>query len=265
MDLGGLWDDTRESLLDAYGDAVGLVIGLLEATVVIVIASFVARWLKRRVRRSLTKGRLDRNVAALLVNGAAVGVYVLAATLVLGLLGASWTALLAAVSVGTLAISLALQDVLKNFVAGVYLLLERPFAIGERVRVREVTGTVESIDFRTTVLRNEREERVLVPNATLFGEILVNRSASRVERSTFVIQHSSAAPGELLTYVAETLETVPGLLEPGPTLQLAAASDQGVDARIRVWSEPGTGAIATAVTRLRERFPEASIVIDEAQ
>lgn len=264
MNLDGLWDNTRDSLLDAYGDAVGLVIGLVEAAIVIVIASFIARWLKRRVRRSLTKGRLDRNVTALLVNAAAVGVYLLAATFVLGLLGASWTALLAAISVGTLAISLALQDVLKNFVAGVYLLLERPFAIGERIRVRDVTGIVESIDFRTTVLRNDREERVLVPNATLFGEILVNRSVSRVERTTLVLSHSTASPEELLSGVTETLAEVAGLHEPGPTLHLMGASNEGINVRIGLWSEPGSDVVASAIVRLRERFPDADIVVDEA-
>ncbi len=265
MNFDGMWDNTRGSLLDAYGDAVGLVIGLLEAAVVVVIASFVARWLKRRVQRSLMNRRIDRNLAALVVNAAAVGVYLLGATLVLGLLGASWTALLAAISVGTLAISLALQDVLKNFVAGIYLLLERPFAIGERVRVRDVTGIVESIDFRTTVLRNERQERVLVPNATLFGEILVNRSVSKVDRTTLVLRHPPAPPSELLTAVTKTLAAVPGLGAPRPTLELAGASNEGIDVRIGLWSEPGSDVVSTAIVGLRERFPDVAIVVEEAQ
>jgi small-conductance mechanosensitive channel len=74
-----------------------------------------------------------------------------------------------------LAASLALQDVLKNFVAGVYLLVERPFRIGESIKVKDFTGAVETIDVRTTVLRTAEGDAVMVPNAILFAEIILNR------------------------------------------------------------------------------------------
>src|ERR687885_86199 len=69
------------------------------------------------------------------------------------LIGVPWTTVIALTSVLGLAASLALQDVLKNFVAGVYLLVERPFRIGEWIKVRDYVGAVETIDVRTTVLR----------------------------------------------------------------------------------------------------------------
>src|SRR6185295_11801654 len=93
----------------------------------------------------------------------------------LGAMGIPWTTVIALASVLGLAASLAMQDVLKNFVAGVYLLVERPFRIGEWIKVREFLGSVETIDIRTTVLCTEDGTAVMVPNAILFAEIISNR------------------------------------------------------------------------------------------
>jgi small-conductance mechanosensitive channel len=98
--------------------------------------------------------------------------------IVLPIIGLNATALFATVGVFGLAISLAVQDVLKNAVAGVYLLVERPFRPGETIKVREFIGTVETVDLRTTTLRSEGE-LVYIPNAILFSEILVNRGQIR--------------------------------------------------------------------------------------
>jgi small conductance mechanosensitive channel len=72
-----------------------------------------------------------------------------------------------------------MQDVLKNVFAGVYLLIERPFRPGDTIKVRDFIGRVETVDLRTTTLRND-SELVYVPNAILFSEVLINRGLSRV-------------------------------------------------------------------------------------
>ncbi len=263
MDLRALWGETKQGLTDAYRELVGFAIAAVEAVVVLLVATFVARWLKRRVRRALKNGPLDPNGAALAVNGAAIATYVVAATFVLGLLGANWTALLALLSVGTLALSLALHDVLRSFVAGVYLLLERPFSIGDRIRVKDVTGTVESIDFRTTVLRNEREERVLVPNATVFAEIVTNRSAYDVAHTTVRLTGVTAPLAELREAVGQALSGLAGVREPAPRVEVTSAAEAGIEASVDVWHDAATDVAPEVVARLRDRFPEATLSIEE--
>jgi small conductance mechanosensitive channel len=263
VDFGAVWDETKESLAAAYRDLVEFAIAAVEAVVVVLVATFVARWLKRRVRRALERSRLEPNAAALVVTGAAIATYLVAATFVLGLFGANWTALLALLSVATLAVSLALQDVLKNFVAGVYLLLERPFSIGDRIRVKDVTGRVVSIDFRTTVLQNEREERVYVPNATVFGEIVINRSAPGAAHATLRLTGIAAPLPELREAVAGVARGVDGLREPGPRVELAAAGEEGAEATLSLWHETDADVVPALVARLRERFPEATVTVGE--
>ena len=75
-----------------------------------------------------------------------------------------------------LALSLAAQDILKSFFAGLYLLFERPFLIGDEVQVKEHIGRVESVGFRATTIRTEDNVLVVVPNAIVFAEVVSNRS-----------------------------------------------------------------------------------------
>ncbi|CAA9559325.1 MAG: hypothetical protein AVDCRST_MAG73-3584 [uncultured Thermomicrobiales bacterium] len=264
MDLSSLWDDTQTELGDTYRELIGFLIGAVQALVVLIVATVVARWLRRRTVRVLAKGSVERNVAALIANGVSIAVYVLAAGFVLGVLGAEWTAVLAFLSVGTLAISLAIQDVLKNFVSGVYILLERPFTIGDRVKVRDVEGEIEGIDIRTTVIRNRQEERVIVPNATMFAEILTNRSAHRSGRTTLTLEGVQSPPAEIEAAVHAALDGLPGLHNPPPEVRVRKLGADGATVAVFLWHAAAeeTGVTGAAMTRLRDAFPDATIATD---
>lgn len=261
MDYGAVWDQTKAELADAYRELIGFGIGAVEAVAVVVVATFVARALRRRVERGLGRTRIDANVAALAANGVAIATYVVAVTLVLALLGASWTALVAVLGASTVAISLALQDVLRSFVAGVYLLLERPFAIGDRIKVRDVEGTVEGIDIRTTALRTDAEERVLVPNATVFAEVVTNRSAAGMGHTTVTLKGVDVPLGQLRGDVVEALAGVTGVAEREPTIDLVAVGPDGADVAVTIAHLAGDDPASALFARLRDRFPEASVSV----
>ena len=75
-------------------------------------------------------------------------------------------------SVG-LALSLSSQDLLKNFIAGIYLLLERPFGVGDRITVGNYSGRVEFVDLRTTKLRTDDGQEVIVPNTVFLSQVVL--------------------------------------------------------------------------------------------
>ncbi|MEJ2708589.1 MAG: mechanosensitive ion channel [Anaerolineales bacterium] len=75
-------------------------------------------------------------------------------------------------SVG-LAISLSSQDLFKNFIAGIYLLVERPFSVGDVITVSGNTGTVLFIDLRTTVILTEQKQRVIIPNTLVMSQVVI--------------------------------------------------------------------------------------------
>lgn len=154
---------------------VPLAINILIAAIVLLVTVIVADKLKASVKKSLTLTRADAATTLLLCRMTQIGVLVAGLIVVLGIFGIDPTALVAVVGVVSLAISLSIQDVLKCFVAGVYLLIERPFRIGERVKLKDFTGDVEHVGIRTTVLRTDEGFLVLVPNSIIFAEVLVNK------------------------------------------------------------------------------------------
>lgn len=258
-----LWEQTRDEFTSAYGDLVSFVIHAVQALVILIVAVIISRVLRARVRRSTIGPRLGPNLTALLANAVAIGAYVLAGTFILGLFGANWTALLAFLSVSTVAISLSFQDVLKNFIAGVYILLERPFSIGDRVRVRDFDGLVETIEIRTTSLRNEREERVLVPNAVMFAEILTNRSTYPIQYQVVVLEGVTEPPQDIERDVRGALGTIAGLDEKQPKISWQSLGEKGATVAVEFWQPTGSALTPVVLAKLKERFPTATASVRE--
>ncbi|MBI4321961.1 MAG: mechanosensitive ion channel [Chloroflexi bacterium] len=154
---------------------VELALRLAGVILVVVVSLAVASRVRAAVQKSLFRTYADPNIVILVGRLTGIGVLTLGAITVLGILGISWTALVAVIGALSLAISLAVQDVLKSFVAGLYLLIERPFRVGDTIKVKDFAGRVEGVGIRTTVLRTENGEQVVLPNATVFAEVLVNK------------------------------------------------------------------------------------------
>jgi len=173
--LEGLLGTDRLSALEQLGKLSSTII---LALIVAAAALLVAARLRDAVHTFFKRTRGDHSLAILLGRIAYFLVLFIGLILVLRVFGVNATALFATLGVVGLAISLAMQDVLKNVFAGIYLLVERPFRPGEKIQVRTYEGVVETIDLRTTTLRADGE-LIYVPNAILFAEVLVNRGLPR--------------------------------------------------------------------------------------
>jgi small-conductance mechanosensitive channel len=161
------WEETLRS---ATPFAIHLLQALLVSAVVWGVGARVRTGMRRAVRPRLedhTIFVLDRALVLL------TWLIILGATL--AILGVDLTAGVTALGIITLAASLAVQDILKNFVAGLYLLIEQPFRIGQRIKIKEYEGVVQSVSVRVTVLQCDDGAQVMVPNQILFSEAIINR------------------------------------------------------------------------------------------
>src|SRR2546428_11085073 len=145
------------------------------ALVVAAVALLVARAVRGVTMRALARNRAQANVTVLLGNLAQLTVITIGVLLILAIYtqGAfGW--ILTSFSVVGLVIGLSLQDILKNFFAGVWVLVERPFRIGDAIEVTGYVGTVDEISFRTTQLRTDDGREVIVPDGTFMTSPVVN-------------------------------------------------------------------------------------------
>jgi small conductance mechanosensitive channel len=161
---------------------------LLLAVLIVVVGAFVARATRSVVRRVLTRATEHaphaRNVVDLLATLSYVAVMAAGTFIALGVLNLDGvvTSLLAGAGILGLALGFAFQDIASNFIAGVLMAVRAPFLVGQMVETNGFTGTVAQISLRSTVLTTFQGQRVILPNAKVYGDAITNFSARRERR-----------------------------------------------------------------------------------
>ena len=225
--MESVWDHIARWVQDFGWGLLAIAVALLTAVLYIGIGVLAGRYVSGHAVRLLSSRSFGRN-GALMIGRLISVLFILVSILMLfGSLGANWTGLLTFVSAAAVAVSLSIQDVLRNLVAGIYLLLERPFRLGDRIRIKEVTGEVQGIDIRTTLVKNDDGELVLVPNAIIFTEILANRSHFHVRRLDFTISNLTQSVHDVEESVASALRDVTGIRLPIPAPRVVSSGANG--------------------------------------
>ena len=137
----------------------------------------------------------------------------------------------------TLAIGFALQDVIKNFVAGVFIYTDKPFRIGDWIEWGDNSGIVEDISFRVTRVRTFDNELLTVPNAVLTGGVVKNPVAKKTLRLKFVFgidyEDDIDKATDIIVEEAEQSDAI--LDEPAPSVRLTELADSYVGLQSRIW------------------------------
>ncbi len=149
---------------------------LVKACLIAALTLYISRRIRRWFERVTARTRAEAGTRLLVGRLLSILVLLVGGVTTLDTLGVPLSAVVALLGVVGLAVSLALQDILKNFFAGLYLLFERPFRLGDVVDVKSQRGVVETIGIRTTVLRTEDNVQVMIPNMTIFAEIVLNQT-----------------------------------------------------------------------------------------
>lgn len=148
------------------------------AALAILLAGFGLATLTRRGAEHAF-GRLTPEARRFMGRAAYVAILIVAVLLALAALGVRIAALATLLGALGLAVTLALQDVARNFVAGIYLLLERPFGPGDRITLRGETGQIVFIGLRTALLRRDDGAEIIVPNIVILSEVVIKPAGNK--------------------------------------------------------------------------------------
>jgi small conductance mechanosensitive channel len=133
------------------------------------------------------------------------------------------------------AIGFAFRDILQNFLAGLLILLAEPFRIGDEIRVKEFTGTVEDIQTRATLIRTEDGQRIVIPNASLFTESVTVKTAFDTRRSQLdVLVHAGEDVDAVLEQLRADVQAIQGVAST-PQVSVAAMELTEPAVRVRVF------------------------------
>jgi len=208
---------------------------LFTALLIIIVGLFVSGWLSRWFSQFL--GRRDLEPPLRLLLGRIVGALcvLLFALLALQNLGVELLPLLAGLGVVGAGVALATQGVLSNIVAGLSIILSKPFRVGEYIAIAGVEGVVESITLFSTTLAHVDLSRVVVPNRKVVGEILHNYGRIRQVEVSIGVAYDSDIPA-VLELIRAALQANPRVLsEPRAIVQPMQFGDSSVCIAVRPW------------------------------
>jgi small conductance mechanosensitive channel len=223
------------SLEDLWANIVEYLPDIIWAAIIVLFALYFARLLRKMLTSTLTRAGAEPGVTVLLSQMAYWGVASLGLILALGRF-VDLTAVVASLGLVGFALTFALQDVLKNFVAGIMLLVQRPFTVGDYVEVCGYEGNVTAVHSRSTEVRTGDGLTVLLPNASVLDNPIVNYSRTPERRVDVLFNLPYDCDLPLVRQLSlKAVEGVAAYLEaPAPDVLFDDASG-GITLRARLW------------------------------
>lgn len=215
--------------LGALGRFIPFILILIVGLIVIKIVTVI-------VNKALAKSKLEKAA-----HGMISGIIRIVLFILLGLMAASAlhidvTGVVALASIASLAVSLALQDLLSNLVGGFTLVYTHPFSSGDYVEIAGQSGTVQEIGMTYTKLTTPDNKLVQIPNSSVVSSQIVNYTVTGTRRVDINVSASYDAPVEKVMAALATAGTVDGILaENGVFTNVTEYGDHAISYVVRVW------------------------------
>jgi len=169
---------------DPTGVAGAVVVHAIASVGIFLVVYIAGRVIRRAADATMHRSGTDVQVRTLFHNVITVATYTAAVLSAIVVAGVNVAVMLTAAGVSTVAIGLAFQDILRNILAGIWLLLERPFRLGDNITVADQSGTVQDIQLRTTTLRTGDGRLAVLPNLTAFSNPVINATTYSLRQFT---------------------------------------------------------------------------------
>ena len=226
--LAKVWE-----LLPVYG------LKLLAALVVFVVGRWIAKGLTRLVERLMGRSNVDPTLIKFTASVTYIALITFVILAALGQLGIQTTSFIAVLGAAGLAIGLALQGSLANFAAGFLMILFRPFKVGDVIEGAGTVGTVAEIQIFTTKVMTPDNKTVIIPNAKLTGDNIVNYTVEGTRRVDMVFGIGYGddidKARQIITDVLANDERI--LKDRGTTIAVSELADNSVNFVVRPWAK----------------------------
>jgi small conductance mechanosensitive channel len=206
---------------------------------ILITGRFLSRLISRGVAKSLARPQVGMShlLKRMTVTFTKNAVFILALVFGLAQLGFSLGPLLAGFGVVGFILGFAMQDSLSNLAAGMMILINRPYDVGDLVDISGVFGKVENMSMVSTSILTLDNQKLVVPNSKIWGDVIKNVTDQRVRRvdMTFGISYTDDIPHaeEVLKDILEKHERV--LDDPEPMVRLHTLGESSVDFVVRPW------------------------------
>ena len=213
---------------------------LMGTVLILVIGVLVIRVIMRLITAALEKSHLEKAAHSLILSLARAAMYVLLFLIAASQMGIDVSSIVALASVLTLALSLALQNMVSNLIGGFVILYTHPFHSGDYVEIAGQGGTVKEISMTYTVLATPDNRIISIPNSAVAAAQIVNYSSADSRRVELTVTASYDAPTQKVLDALVLAGTVDNaLLNPAPSAVIVSYDDSAIRYSLRIWVKPG--------------------------
>ena len=226
-------DKIQQWLSSTGADLMDKVLG---AVIILVIGLLVIRLVITLLQRVLRNSRLEKAAHSLITSLARVAMYILLFLSVASALGIDVTGIVALASVLTLALSLALQNILANVIGGFTILSTHPFHSGDYVEIAGQSGTVEEINMTYPRRATPDNTHISIPNRAVIAAQIVNYSAAPTRRVEVVVTASYDSPMQtVLDALLAAGDAEKVLTDPAPQAVITGYGESAINYSLRLW------------------------------
>lgn len=209
---------------------------ILPTVLLLVVGILVIRIVMRIVKKALEKSKLEKAAHTLIKTVIRVVLYVLLALIAASQLGIDTTSVVALASVLTLAVSLAVQNILTNVMGGFTLLYTKPFSSGDFVEIAGQSGTVREIGLAYTQLSTPDNKSIYIPNSSVTSAEIVNHTVLGTRRVDITVSASYDTPVQLVLDTLRKVGKVPTVLEtPEPFAAVDSYGESAITYVLKLW------------------------------
>ena len=252
--------NNAKELLESLGEYAKTAI--LPVMLILVIGILVIRIVMYIVNKALKRSKLEKAAHSLIKTVIRAVLYGLLALMAASRLGIDVTGVVALASVLTLAVSLAVQNILTNVMGGFTLLYTKPFSSGDFVEIAGQSGTVQEIGLAYTRLSTPDNKSVCIPNNAVTGAEIVNYTVLGTRRVDISVSASYETPVQLVLETLREAGKVPTTLEDqAPVAAVDSYGDNAINYTLKIWcSSPDYWDTKYAVLeRIKELFDQKGV------
>lgn len=225
---------------------------------VVAFGWFANKLSNRMIDRAIEKRSGDKHAAFTSKKVSSYAIYSITLVAVLGVFGVPFSALGTFLGLIGLGFSFALRDTISNFIAGLMIMINRPFKVGDQIGTQGEEGTVKDIRIRATDIKTYDGRKVIVPNSSLYNDVVINNTYYDERRFEVIVGVGYDDDVQTAKELAEeTLEDVESIEdEPAPEVLVNELGGSSVNLKLRGWTKPSKANMVSTTSEVTQKNKE---------
>lgn len=235
--------------------------------IILAVAWFLNKLSNKAVEKAIKKRSGHDHAEFTAKKATSYAIYTIAGFAILGAFGVPLSALSTFLGLIGLGLSFALRDTIANFIAGLMIMVNQPFKVGDQIATQGEEGTVKDIRIRATDIRTYDGKLVIIPNSQLYNDVVINNTAYDERRFKVIVGVGYDDDVQKAKELAEeTLEEISDIeAEPAPQVLVEELGGSSVNLQLRGWTKPSKAnmvAVTSDVTqKIKEKYDAEGIDI----